>query len=275
MSVLKPHYEILDSPDAAPIHDMTGIWPAQPLKKRDEMATLLDDARSGDPDIASSAELHIIALRLPWVYNNFARRESLKQRTDLELEDIMQIGCLATIEAIARFEFSSPTEPIQQLINKEEREAERWVVRTSLIPNLSDQTDRPIYDAFHKPFDERSVEPVELPGNTLAQTIDSQNTRTVSIENDLYRSAAFHAGLLSNLMTALTADELQVVEERFSDDPKSLGEIAKQTQTSRADVRRTEYGALRKMYAAMPTESIPTLRALLPEDLTNYGLRAA
>ncbi len=272
MSLSQLNYEILDSPDAAPIHDMTGIWPAQPLKKRNDTAALLEVARSQDAEMAAAAELHIIALRLPWVYNSFANRESLRRRTDLEPEDIMQIGCLATIEAISLVDFSSPTPPIQQLINKEEREAERWVVRTSMLPNLSDQTDRPIYDAFHKSFDQRSVEPVELPGKALARTIERRATRTVSIENDLYRTAAFHAGLLQHLMTALTADELQVVEERFSEAPKSLGEIAQQSQTSRIDVRRTEYGALRKMYAAIPAESIPSLRALLAEDLTNYGL---
>ena len=273
MSLSQPNYEILDSPDATPIRDMTGIWPATPLHLC-ETATLLAAAHSGDVGIASAAELHIIALRLPWVYNNFAKRESLRERTDLEPEDIMQIGCLATIEAIARVKFSSPTPPSQQLINMEEREAERWIVRTSLLPNLSDQTGRPIYDAFHKSFDERSVEPIELPGNALTQTIDSQATLTASIENDLYRSGAFHAGLLRRLLAALTADELDIVEERFTEEPKSLGEIAKKRQTSRLDVRRTEHSALRKMYAAFPAENIPTLRALLPEDLTNYGLVA-
>jgi hypothetical protein len=274
MSLSQPNYEILDSPDAAPIHDMTGIWPAEPLT-RSESATLLEVARSADASVASKAELHIIAYRLPWVYNSFATRESLRQRTDLEPEDIMQIGCLATIEAISLVNFSSPTPASQQLINKEEREAERWVVRTSLLPNLSEQSYRPTYDAFHLPFEQRAAEPVELPGKALTRTIDSRTTRPVSIENDLYRSATFHAGLLRHLLATLTADELQVVEERFSEDPKSLGEIAEQSQTSRADVRRTEYGALRKMYAAIPPESIETIRALLPEDLTNYGLRAA
>ena len=272
MSLPQPNYEILDSPDAAPIHDMTGIWPAQPFKKWSDAAALLEVARSQDAEMAADAELHIIALRLPWVYNNFANREILRRRTDLEPEDIMQIGCLATIEAISLVDFSSPTPPIQQLINKEEREAERWVVRTSMLPNLNEQTLRPTYDAFHLPFDVRAAEPVELPGKALAQTIESRATRTASIENDLYRTAAFHAGLLQHLMTALTADELHTVEERFSEDPKSLGEIAQQSQTSRIDVRRTEYGALRKMYAAIPAESIPSLRALLAEDLTNYGL---
>jgi hypothetical protein len=272
MSSSKPAYEIWDSPDAAPIHDMTGVWPAESLP-RNETATLLEAVRSADAEIALSAELHIIALRLPWVYNSFAKRESLQQRTDLEPEDIMQIGCLATIEAIARIDFSSPTQPRQQLVNQQEREAERWVARTRLVPLEDEKTNQPFYDGFHLPFAQRAIEPLELPGNAMAQIIDGQTTQTPSIENDIYRSATFQAGLLRRLLAVLTADELAVVQERFlEDDTKTLGEIAQQSQTSRVDVRRTEYGALRKMYDTIPAENIPTFRALLPEDLTNYGL---
>lgn len=56
----------------------------------------------------------LIASRLVWMYENFAQREELQAFPDLTLEEVIQNGCVATIEAARLVDFDSQTPPTTQ-----------------------------------------------------------------------------------------------------------------------------------------------------------------
>ena len=259
------------------IFDMVGIWPIAPPVPNNQVAGWVEGVLAGDTVAMES----LIGYRLAWVYESFATREAIQARTDLDEQDIMQIGCLATLEAAHRTILNSPTPVRQQVVNLQEREAERLVTRAKLIPSVDRYSDqhltkrRPIYDGFHIPFDERAIDPVTvLEGASLTELVDA-DARPQSIENSIFKSAAFQRGLLKTTLERLTTEELIIIRGRFGYDsewPKSLGEIAKERNTSRGEIRKKEHGALEKMREIIPAGSTAVFQETTDDDFTNYGV---
>jgi hypothetical protein len=261
------------------IFDMVGIWPIAPPVPNNQVAGWVEGVLAGDTVAMES----LIGYRLAWVYESFATREAIQARTDLDEQDIMQIGCLATLEAAHRTILNSPTPVRQQIVNLQEREAERLVTRSKLIPSVDRYRDQhltkrrpiPIYDGFHIPFDERAIDPVTvLKGASLNELVEA-DARPQSIENSIFKSAAFQRGLLKTTLERLTAEELIIIRGRFGYDsewPKSLGEIAKERNTSRGEIRKKEHGALEKMREIIPAGSTAVFQETTDDDFTNYGV---
>jgi hypothetical protein len=253
------------------IFDMVGIWPIASPVPNNQIAEWVEGVLAGD----TAAMEGLIASRLAWVYESFATREAIQARTDLDEQDIMQIGCLATLEAAHRTILSSPTPVRQQIVNLQEREAERLVTRAKLIPSVNRSNEQPVYDGFHIPFDERAMDPVTLlEGAPLHMLVDVDGNPQ-SIENSIFKSAAFQRGLLKTTLERLTAEELIIIRGRFGYDsewPKSLGKIAEERKTSRGEIRKKEHGALKKMREIIPAGSTAVFQETTHDDLTNYGV---
>lgn len=256
------------------IFDMVGIWPIAPRVPNDQVNSWVKGTLAGD----TAAMEGLISYRLTWVYESFASREAIQERTDLDEQDIMQIGCLATLEAAHRVILNSPTPSRQQITNLQEREAERLVARAKLIPSI-DRYSNPqgsIYDGFHLPFEERAKDPVTiLQDAPLHKLVEADSTSPQSIENSLFKSPAFHRGLLKGTLERLTAEELTIIQGRFGFDsewPKSLGEMASDMQASRIEIRQKEHRALKKLRESIPAASIAAFQEATYDDLTNGGI---
>jgi hypothetical protein len=140
------HPEISQTARDQHIFDMVGVWPSAAPVPPNQVRVLVDGVQARD----TTAMEGLIAYRLAWVYENFAKRDAIQARTDLDEEDIMQIGCLATLEAAHRVSFKSPTPLSQQIVNLQEREAERLVMRAKLVPSISNSShQQPTNDIFH------------------------------------------------------------------------------------------------------------------------------
>jgi hypothetical protein len=253
------------------IFDMVGIWPAEAPVPPSQVRVLVDGVQARD----TAAMEGLIAYRLTWIYGSFAKREAIQARTDLDEQDIMQIGCLATLEAAHQVKFNSPTPLSQQIVNLQEREAERSVMKAKLVPSINRLSQQPVYDIFSIPFDERAIDPVTLLEDAPLHALVEADGNPQSSENSIFKSAAYQRGLLIRTLEQLTAEELTIIRGRFGYDsewPKSLGELAGDFNASRVEIRQKEYRALKKMRQIIPVASAAIYRETTQDDLTNYGL---
>lgn len=132
-------FELHTDPEARAAHifELVGITPDARLRNRvhiplDETVGYIEGVQASDSEAAE----RLVATRLPWVYSTFAASKAVQDRTDLALEDILQMGCLATIESAMKVDLGkpSPNTRLQLLIP---RVLESMVRQSKLLPDIS------------------------------------------------------------------------------------------------------------------------------------------
>lgn len=130
-------YEIQYDPEkrAAHILDLTGIEPDPryhiPLN---ETKALVNGVKAGDP----KAMLGLLATRITWVYSKFAADPRICKGTDT-LEDILSLGCMATLEAAKNTKPSVPTSLSTQIQLQTPHIMIGFIAQGVLVPGTMEQ----------------------------------------------------------------------------------------------------------------------------------------
>lgn len=216
------------------------------------------------------------------MYERLATVETVQSRYDLELEDIMQIGCLATLEAARLVDFSVSTSPNVQMRLDIPRVAGSMLLKSKLIPSVSLRGTgiRSNNDGY--PLSDLIVEAAAPQGLIV---VDSEKKNSGTPEDMLFTSEEYIHQMIEATLEILDERSQAIIKRRFGLDgvvkpgtprksaySSSLREIAKEEGLgSNQHVFWILSEAFKKLAEYDETRGY-TLLEMLGHDETNYGL---
>lgn len=160
----------------------------------------------------SGALERLIATRVVWVYEKVAGSPAVQRRPDLQLEDILQMGCLAVLEAAQKTNPRGEASVVRRRFALEERRhIGRSLLGTKLVPTIGPGS-KPDYETAHNkrrygkngstsfklsdlrivdravPMKDEAI--LSRDGNLQTAAISRNRTQS-SIENEVMDKAAF------------------------------------------------------------------------------------
>lgn len=224
------------------ILEMTGIRPHPGNVPAEETRRLIQGIHDGDPN----AMENLIASRLTWAYDKFAQLEEVQRRSDLSLEDIMQIGSLATIEAALKLN-PDGLNIDEVLQNKVPYEMGKLIVRSKLLPSVSENGPK-IANAKYPSDRSRMIDeasPVGDEKKVAEQGVLHESLIDTDMEEEAMTNIAYER--LWEAVWSLDDDrQREVIAHSFGlvGAPMSHGAIGKKLNVSGQTIRRVEAAAL-------------------------------
>ncbi|HEX5797121.1 MAG TPA: sigma factor-like helix-turn-helix DNA-binding protein [Candidatus Saccharimonadales bacterium] len=239
-----PQVEFEDDLDAQArqIQAITGIMPDARLHFRPrpgvplaEMQEMIAGAKAGDPT-ASEA---LIATRLSWIYK-YAQRDEIATRDDLTLEDVMHMGCLATLEGARRVKKPAKKNAVTIFANAVAKIMDHLMTESKLLPPVSSKSKKVLHGLPPGDFSpvEEAVEPVEDPESetgTLNRLVAAESygiSEDEILDKLLLDQWLEQAGLthrerkVLNLRTGLGLSKEEALEEEMSEEAPSVDEFS-------------------------------------------------
>lgn len=221
------------------IFEMTGVRPdPRYFMPLDETVGLIKSVQSGDPEAMQA----LAASKLAWVYDKFAQKPEVAARLDYEMEDLLQLGALATIEGAYKVKLDSPTSPDLQLRNNIVRVMHRTMMQGKLAPSVNPTNGVKVYEA-QGGEEYKLADTAECVGEPkLSELIESDRTAEPS-------TIEIREVNLPSLLKVLNAKELATIKRLFGleSEEKSLREVGRELGISGERVRQIKEVALNKM----------------------------
>jgi hypothetical protein len=167
----------------------------------EETKAFIEGVQAGDQQAAAK----LIATRLVWLYSGVAGSAEVQSRYDLQLEDILQLGCVAVLEAANKTNtHTSPSNCKVIFKNRETQQVGAALLRTKLVPSVRengrldtsharlDSSGRQGYFSLH---DKRIIDQAELEGDVRVRERVEADRTTIppSIEDEVFQKAAFQS----------------------------------------------------------------------------------
>ncbi|HEX7633313.1 MAG TPA: sigma factor-like helix-turn-helix DNA-binding protein [Candidatus Saccharimonadales bacterium] len=260
------------------IYNMVGIEPDQRFHiPAPETAQLIRGVQAGD----AAASERLLATRLIWIYDKFAGIEGVQRRYDLELTDIMQIGCMATLQAAQAIRFEKTVPPEMQLKIQIPRHMSVLIMRSKLIPTITHYSV-PTYNVggigggisralLNKSLPDNAA---PVPNACLGRGLYEDRTSLPdSVENNSGALLEI-AAVLDPYIEQLPAKQQRIVRDYFGlqGHAKKLLEIAKEEGCTKQAVHVMLHKALTSLKENVSPQDEITLRSYLDDDQTNESI---
>jgi hypothetical protein len=268
------HLEVDQSARDQQIFDLTHIRPIRKNLSSSATANLIRGVQVGD----EAAMQSLIAHRLGWMGDTMASNEAVQDRDDLELADVLQIGCLATIEAAQSVNFEAKTPPDDQLYQGVSQQMSRLMLEAQLIRPLEQRSGSKKRQRIQSMQDMPVIADRAISvGLAVADRLSGQPNST---ENILFSDPAETVNLLLSTLSerkrAIIRGWLDMQTPRVIDGeiqgPTTLTALGEQFGITYERVRQIlhDFGNTIYFYNEHNDDE---LHATMGSDFTNYGLR--
>jgi hypothetical protein len=264
------------------IQDLVGLAPyygalppraGRPYLARSETVNLINGVKVGDAD----ATQKLVASRLVWIYDDFAQIEEVTARTDIGLEDVMQIGCLATIEAAKQVDPMSQVNYPAQLHLITPGLMARHLLEGRLIPNVHEGGRKVVHNAGNHNLERKDrIADLAMPAGLMP--IDRDSSPVSTPEKTVFASPEVLKSLIVQSMNSLSERDREIVFARFylnapeaTGTTKAFDSIAKEHGLTQQRINQIVTAALQKMAIYDEHKGGNLLLSVLGDEI-NYGL---
>lgn len=235
----------------------------------------IEDARAADPKEAAEAKQALIESRIDYIYRTFIENEDVHRRFDLEPADILQVGCLAILEAAGKTDLDRP-DPLRDFNLHIPRETGRLIMQSKLIPSVT-EIGKPTYTLQSSGKTGVLKEPVvPVPAKRMAALVKRySDAPPESVENEIFKSRSYQRQSVEEVLDFIDWEDAIVLNSLYRFTGSKLGSIrtvGRWLDRSHQGVLYARDRALRDLFSLNSPESIDALHDLIDDDQTNYGL---
>lgn len=246
------------------ILDMCGIRPdAEYHTPVENTRDLIRGVQDGDP----VAKASLIATRIAWVHDRYAQNPEVEERFDIDLEDVMQTGCLAILEAASQMDLDSNDASTLLHVRTSARMTGH-LIQGKLIPGFTERGNKVVGAGSSDDIDRISEQIVPVGGADEVAALAHEDRSGVveSIEAAAERDIAIEA-ISDALQEELDDRSRQVVEARFGlgemepferERPR-LRQLGESIGLSAERVRQIELRALHKLKGVFKEHGVVSL----------------
>jgi RNA polymerase sigma factor (sigma-70 family) len=251
-------HEALSVPndDAGPrdrqIIDAIGIEPdPRYFIPKEEIRELIRGTKAGDAE----AMERLVATRLHWIYDTYTSMTEVRERRDLDVADIMQMGALATLEAGRSIDDESPIANTL-LHSKIPPIMGALLVKSKLVPTITGEGIK-IQQMKLIGQSERAIDNVAPIGNhddVMGVTVEDRSAMPAEPDEIVERTV--DREIVTHALEDLTPLQRYVVEARFGlgefsseeiDEPVSFRKIGEHFGMSHQGVHQSGQRALERI----------------------------
>lgn len=252
------------------ILELTGIQPPEHTHTPiGELRDLVRGVQAGDDEAA----LGLVATRLRWMYD-YAQKEVVQGRFDLDVADIMQMASLATLEAARKINVES--EAVNRILySKTSYIMSGLMVQSKLVPDINEGGQKHT-NARHGFQEERMVDRIVLAGGRADVAAMEDDSALPDIDPEFQAEQDLIHATLESSLDALGEEERYVIEARFglgefAGIPWTFAEIEDDTGMVSSQVWRLKARALEKIRGAFAENQLGHLVGIEVEEVPPGG----
>jgi RNA polymerase sigma factor (sigma-70 family) len=270
----------MKAPEAAPpdykanddyILQLTRLTPRKSWSMSEtEQHRLVGEIQAGSPEAMQT----LISQRLRWIYGFAQEHPELQERHDLELADIMQIGCLAVIEAAYRITVNDDQTTRSKLYLAIPLDMGTQLAQSKLVPTISKSNEaEPVY--FVDGRDEYRHRVLDLATSVEDGVLELllSELRYQPEQTSHERAQDIYDDRVVPLLEQLSHRQRQIIEMRYGIDrerPLLLSEVARHFNVTKQLIQKAQKEALIELQTSDLLKDEPA--SGLDDDTTNYGL---